>query len=82
MSPTEPAPPRERNRSLVREVLGVQLPEDSFDTIGGLIAHEHGRVPRRGETVEVGGLGFTVMLTRGGAVRWFKVSPVHREIGG
>jgi magnesium and cobalt transporter len=65
----------------VNSVLGVQLPDDAFDTIGGLVAHEHGRVPRRGETVEVGGLAFTVMLTRGGAVRWFKVSPVHRESG-
>jgi magnesium and cobalt transporter len=46
-----------------------------------LVAHEHGRVPRRGETVEVGGLAFKVMLTRGGAVRWFKVSPTHRESG-
>ncbi len=67
--------------SAVNSVLGVQLPDDTFDTIGGLVAHEHGRVPRRGETVEVGGLAFTVMLTRGGAVRWFKVSPVHRESG-
>jgi magnesium and cobalt transporter len=31
-------------------------------------------VPRRGEAVDVGGLRFAVMLTRGGAVRWFKVS--------
>jgi magnesium and cobalt transporter len=66
----------------VNTVLGVQLPDDAFDTIGGLIAHEHGRVPRRGETVRVGGLAFTVMLTRGGSVRWFKVSPVQRESGG
>ncbi len=43
----------------VNAVLGVQLPEDAFDTIGGLVAHEHGRVPRRGETVEVGGLAFS-----------------------
>ena len=50
------------------------LPEDEFDTIGGLVAHELGRVPRRGETVVVGGLRFAVMLTRGGAVRWFKVT--------
>jgi magnesium and cobalt transporter len=67
--------------SAVNSVLGVQLPEEAFDTIGGLVAHEHGRVPRRGETVQVGGLAFTVMLTRGGAVRWFKVSPLHREPG-
>ena len=54
----------------------VELPVEGFDTIGGLIAHELGRVPRRGESVDVAGLRFSVMLTRGGAVRWFRVSRV------
>jgi magnesium and cobalt transporter len=58
----------------VNRAFGIELPQDEFDTIGGLVAHEHGQVPRRGETVDIGGLAFQVMLTRGGAVRWFKVS--------
>ena len=58
----------------VNEAFGVQLPDEQFDTIGGLVADQLGRVPRRGESVETGGLRFTVMLTRGGAVRWFRVS--------
>jgi magnesium and cobalt transporter len=61
----------------VNGAFGVALADDEFDTIGGLIAHEHGRVPRRGETVVVGGLAFTVMLTRSGAVRWYRVAPAH-----
>ena len=60
--------------SVVNEAFGSQLPQENFDTIGGLIAHERGHVPRRGEAVEMGGLLFSVMLTRGGAVRWFKVT--------
>jgi magnesium and cobalt transporter len=60
----------------VNEFFGLELPEETFDTIGGLVAHELGRVPRRGEAVDVGGLRFAVMLTRGGAVRWFKVMRV------
>ncbi len=60
----------------VNEVFGVALPEETFDTIGGLVVHQHGRVPRRGESVVVGGLSFTVMLTRGGSVRWFRVAPL------
>ncbi len=60
----------------VNEVFGASLPEEDFDTIGGLVAQELGRVPRRGESVEVGGLRFGVMLARGGAVRWFKVARV------
>ena len=57
----------------VNEAFGTTLPADDFDTIGGLVAQECGRVPRRGEVVRVGGLDFSVMLTRGGAVRWFRV---------
>ncbi len=62
----------------VNEAFGTQLPEADFDTIGGLVAQEHGRVPRRGEAVTVGGLVFTVMITRGGAVRWFRVARAAR----
>ena len=58
----------------VNEAFGVQLPHEQFDTIGGLVADQLGRVPRRAESVVTGGLRFTVMLTRGGAVRWFRVS--------
>ncbi|MDP9043510.1 MAG: CBS domain-containing protein [Pseudomonadota bacterium] len=58
----------------VNEAFGIDLPADEFDTIGGLVAHELGRVPRRGESVAIAGLTFSVMLTRGGAVRWFKVT--------
>jgi magnesium and cobalt transporter len=57
----------------VNAAFEVNLPTDMFDTIGGLVAQVHGRVPRRGESVAVGGLTFNVMLARGGAVRWFKV---------
>ena len=63
----------------VNDAFSVNLvssdPDDHFDTIGGLIAHEMGHVPKRGERFTIGGLNFTVMLTKGGAVRWFRVSP-------
>jgi magnesium and cobalt transporter len=58
----------------VNHAFSVHLPVDDFDTIGGLLAHEFGRVPRRGEVIVTAGLSFTVMLTRGGAVRWFRVA--------
>ena len=48
-------------------------PDEHFDTIGGLIAHEVGHMPKRGEQIHLGGLEFTVLHTKGGAVRWFKV---------
>jgi magnesium and cobalt transporter len=67
----------------VAEAFGVAIaPTDAqqeFDTIGGLIAHEMGHVPKRGEHIELAGLNFVVLHTKGGAVRWFKVSPVNTE---
>ena len=65
----------------VNEFFQVQLGVDpdsdldvDFDTIGGLIAHEMGHVPKRGERFRLGGLEFQVLHTKGGAVRWFRVS--------
>jgi magnesium and cobalt transporter len=60
----------------VNEAFAAELPSEDFDTIGGLVAHQIGHVPRRGEVVDIGALRFTVMLTRGGAVRWFKVTRI------
>jgi magnesium and cobalt transporter len=60
----------------VSEAFGVALADADFDTIGGLVAHEMGRVPKRGEVYALQGLQFTVLHTKGGAVRWFKVAPI------
>jgi magnesium and cobalt transporter len=63
----------------VNEAFGVTLSrtddENQFDTIGGLIAHEMGHVPKRGEHYTLAGLNFVVLHTKGGAVKWFRVSP-------
>ncbi len=63
----------------VEDAFGVKLIESDleleFDTIGGLIAHEMGHVPKRGEQHSRAGLDFVVLHTKGGAVKWFKVSP-------
>ena len=64
----------------VNEAFAVDLrsedPDQTFETIGGLVAHEMGHVPRRGEHHDMAGLRFAVLHTKGGAVRWFKVAPI------
>ncbi|MBA2673161.1 transporter associated domain-containing protein [Ramlibacter sp.] len=69
----------------VSETFGVALrasdADQEFDTIGGLVAHEMGHVPKRGEHMTLAGLNFVVLHTRGGAVRWFKVSPASMDDG-
>lgn len=39
----------------------TEFPDDEFDTIGGLVAHEFGRLPRRGESKTVGRLNFQII---------------------
>ncbi|HZY20645.1 MAG TPA: CBS domain-containing protein [Ramlibacter sp.] len=70
----------------VNEAFGVTLaPTEAGDgdrrieTIGGLIAHEMGHVPKRGEHHHMAGLNFVVLHTKGGAVRWFKVAPAPSD---
>ena len=43
------------------EYFGCQLDDEEYDTIGGLVLHELGRLPRRGEKVEFGGFEFAVI---------------------
>ncbi|HVC00688.1 MAG TPA: transporter associated domain-containing protein [Steroidobacteraceae bacterium] len=40
---------------------GTHFPDVDFDTISGLLMQEFGRLPRRGETIQVGGLEFRVV---------------------
>ena len=58
--------PRYRIRGMaeierINEVFGIALPEEDFDTIGGLIAEHFGRVPRRGDHVTLEGIRFEVL---------------------
>ena len=42
------------------EYFECELDDEEYDTIGGLVMHELGRLPRRGEKVEIGGFEFAV----------------------
>jgi magnesium and cobalt transporter len=59
----------------VGEAFGLTFESSEFETIGGLIAHDMGHVPKRGEVWSKGGIRFVVLHTKGGWVKWFKVQP-------
>ena len=40
------------------EYFECELEDEEYDTIGGLVMHELGRLPRRGEKVDFGGFEF------------------------
>ena len=43
------------------EYFGCELDDEEYDTVGGLVMHELGRLPRRGEKVNFGGFEFSVI---------------------
>ena len=43
------------------EFFECELADEEYDTIGGLVMHELGRLPRRGEMVQFGGFRFSVI---------------------
>lgn len=63
----------------VVESFGITLDDEGFDTIGGLVSHAMGRVPRRGERHVLEGLDFMVQHSKGGAVKWFKVTRLPHQ---
>jgi magnesium and cobalt transporter len=45
----------------LNEELGTEFSDADYDTVGGLVMHELGRLPRKGESLVIGGMRFTVL---------------------
>jgi putative hemolysin len=60
----------------VNEVVGAELPDDDWDTVGGLVFSTLEHVPTVGEDVEFGGWHFTVEEVEGRRVRLVRIRPV------
>jgi magnesium and cobalt transporter len=43
------------------EYFHTAFSDEEYDTIGGLLMQEFGRLPRRGETIEVGEMEFRIV---------------------
>ena len=57
------------------EKFGTDFSDDEFDTIGGLVLKHFGRVPKRGEQVEMEGLSVTVLRADSRRVHLLEVVP-------
>ncbi len=64
------------------EHFGTRFGDDEFDTVGGLILHQLGRLPRQGETVAVDGLRFRVLRADKRRIHLLEVMPVAGGDGG
>jgi CBS domain containing-hemolysin-like protein len=53
----------------VNELLDLHLPDDEFDTLGGLVYDRLGKVPAADDQVRVDGCSITVVSTEGRRVK-------------
>ena len=58
---------------LLNEKLGTQIEAEGFDTVGGLVYRELGKMPSNGDTVRVDGLVITVQSTIGRRIHRVRV---------
>jgi CBS domain containing-hemolysin-like protein len=62
------------SRDEIEERLGVSLPEGGFDSVGGFLLDQLGRVPAAGETVRWGELEFTVEAVSANRIERIRVA--------
>jgi CBS domain containing-hemolysin-like protein len=63
----------------VNDTLDLDIEDEDFDTLGGLLYHELGKVPSAGDEVRVDGALVTVLTTTGRRVRKVRVMKVPPE---
>lgn len=58
----------------------TEFSDDEFDTIGGLVMQQFGRLPDRDEYVELGPFRFTVLSADGRTIRLLRVEPCGEDL--
>lgn len=61
------------------EHFGIAVEREKFDTVGGFVVEQLGRVPVAGERVTVGGLEMQVVIGDQQAIRQLRIFPVSNE---
>lgn len=64
------------------EYFGAGFSDEEFDTIGGLVMSEFGRLPRRGETLDVDRFRFKVLHADSRRVHLLQVMPANATAAG
>jgi len=63
----------------LRDLFGYEVDSDDFDTVGGFLIHQLGRLPSVGDEVSVGGLNLRVLSMSGRRVRRLRIARVHED---
>jgi CBS domain containing-hemolysin-like protein len=64
----------------VNDTLDLDIEDEDFDTLGGLLYHELGKVPNVGDEVRIDGALVTVLTTTGRRVRKVRVTKIPQEL--
>jgi putative hemolysin len=59
----------------VNEELGIELPDDEWDTVGGLVFNLLGKVPDEGESVSFQGFEFVTERVQGNRIVSVQIRP-------
>jgi len=59
----------------IEDALGIDLPEGDYDTVAGLVVSQCGRIPRRGEHLELAGLRFDILEAEPRRVLRLRIHP-------
>ncbi len=65
----------------VEDLFGINIESDDFDTVGGYVYHQLGRIPNVGDVVEDGNLRVEVMSVAGRRLRRLKISSDSDDSG-
>ncbi len=61
------------------EYFGSDFPHEEFDTVGGLVLNAFGRLPKRGERIQISRFRFTVMRADSRRIHLLSVQPLASE---
>ena len=64
---------------VLQELFGYDIESEDFDTVGGFLIHELGRLPSVGDEVRVDGLVIRVLSMSGRRVRRLRIARVEQE---
>jgi CBS domain containing-hemolysin-like protein len=64
----------------LNELLDWQLPKQDYDTVAGLVLSTLGRIPRRGEQLQVPGYAITVLEADARRVSAVKIAPIRSTV--
>jgi magnesium and cobalt transporter len=64
------------------EHFATHFPNENFDTVGGLVTDAFGRVPKRGDSIEIEGVRFEVLRADPRQPHLFQVTRVAKTVVG